>query len=302
VELRHLRYFIAVAESLHFGQAAATLQIAQPSLSHQIAQLETELQTSLLNRTKRRVELTDAGRILFQEAKEIVARADHAAMIARRMGSASGQRLRVGVGYCTDQSDIAAVIGDFKARHENVQIQTRTLSVPLQLAALIEGKLDVGFVRPPLDSSALLSEIVISEPLIAALPRGHRLVARKRLPLSAFARESFVLPPRDTVPVLHDAVLSALRDAGFVPHSPHEADHLHMMLGMVAAQAGVALVPAAARKFKRNAVVFRQLHPSPPNLETAIAWRRVDQSAVVAEFVRTARQTLARRAQQYRTE
>ena len=148
MELRHLRYFVAVAETLHFGQAAARLRIAQPSLSHQIRQLEDDLHVGLLRRTKRRVELTDAGRLFLQESRDLIARADRATVIARRMGSIDARRLRVGIGYCSDQSDIAALLGAFNAQHRGIQVETKTMSVPAQLAALVDGQLDIAFVRP----------------------------------------------------------------------------------------------------------------------------------------------------------
>ena len=169
------------------------------------------------------------------------------------------------------------------------------MSVPSQFAALLNDQLDLGFVRPPVGDSALNSETVISEPLVVALPPKHRLASRPRLQLSALANEPFILPPRDTVPVFHDAVIKACRRAGFIPHSPHEADHLHMVLGMVAAGAGVALVPAGARKIDQRRVVYRALRPSPDNLETAIAWRRGDTSATLAEFISATRRTLSQR-------
>ena len=292
MELRHLRYFVAVAESLHFGQAAAKLGIAQPSLSHQIRQLESQLQTSLLKRTKRRVEFTEAGRLFLEEARDIIARADRAAVLARRLGQTDVQRLRVGVGYCMDHTDVSWLVGKFNAGHQRVQVELKTLAVPFQVAALREGRLDVGFVRPPITDHALTTEVLIREPLVAALPPKHRLASRKRIPLSALANEPFILPPRDTVPLFHDAVLKACRETGFVPHAPHEADHLQMILGMVAAGAGVGLVPAAARKIRQHRVVYRPLNPSPEYLETAVAWRRDDTSELVAEFLREARTTL----------
>ena len=169
------------------------------------------------------------------------------------------------------------------------------MSVPSQLAALLDDQLDLGFVRPPVGDFALNCEIVISEPLVVALPSKHRLASRSRLQLSALAHEPFILPPRNTVPAFHDAVVKACRGAGFVPHSPHEADHLQMVLGMVAAGAGIALVPAAARRLKQGRVVYRALCPSPDNLETAIAWRRGDPSAALAEFISAARRTLSHR-------
>jgi DNA-binding transcriptional LysR family regulator len=293
MELRHLRYFVAVAESLHFGQAAAKLRIAQPSLSHQIRRLEDEVRTTLLERTNRRVALTDAGRLFLQEAIDIIARADHATVMARRMGRANTGRLRIGIGYCTDQTDIAALLGAFHDQHQDIQVETKTMSVPSQLAALLDGQLDVGFVRPPVRDSALNSEVVIREPLVVALPPKHRLASRARLQLSALANEPFILPPRDAVPVFHDAVLKACREAGFVPNAPHAADHLHMVIGLVATGAGVALVPAAASKIDQGRVVYRALRPSPDNLETLMAWRQGDTSATLAEFISAARRALS---------
>jgi DNA-binding transcriptional LysR family regulator len=183
--------------------------------------------------------------------------------------------------------------GTFNARHQEVQVELKTLAVSFQVAALREARLDVGFVRPPITDHALNTEVLIREPLAAkALPPKHRLASRTRLPLSALANEPLILPPRDTVPLFHDAVLKACREARFVPHAPHEADHLQMILGMVAAGAGVALVPAAARKIKQHRIVYRPLNPSPEILETAVAWRRDDPSPPVAQFLREARSTL----------
>jgi DNA-binding transcriptional LysR family regulator len=298
MEMRHLRYFVAVAESLHFGQAAATLQIAQPSLSHQIRQLEDELQTSLLRRTKRRVELTEAGRTFLDEARDILARANRAAVIARRVGSTDSKRLRIGVGYCMDQSDVASTVGRYNARHQDVQVELKTMSVASQVIALREGQLDVGFVRPPVTDPSVRSEALVREPLVVALPAGHRLAARSRVSLAALAKEPFVLPPRDAVPVFHDTILRVCRDAGFVPHSPHEADHLQMIVAMVAAGAGIALVPSTARKFKQHRVAYRPLQPPVIDLEIAMAWRQDDSSATLAAFLAEARQSLLRTRRQ----
>jgi DNA-binding transcriptional LysR family regulator len=294
MELRHLRYFVAVSESLHFGQAAAKLEIAQPSLSHQVRQLETELQTTLLRRTKRSVELTDAGRLFLEQARDILARADRAAMIARRVGRGESGRLRIGVGYCMDQSDIGKAVSAFNRRHPTVHVQLRTIAVPAQLEALRTERLDIGVVRPPVAEPALSHEILVAEPLVVALPKSHRLAGRRGITLSALAEEAFILPPRDSVPVYHDLVLKACREAGFVPDVPHEADHLPMVLGMVAAGSGVSLIPAFARRMRPPRVVFVSLRPAPPSLETAVAWRRENTSPMLTEFVQIARGVLVR--------
>ena len=295
MELRHLRYFVAVAESLHFGQAALKLRIAQPSLSHQIRQLETELQTTLLRRTKRRVELTEAGQLFLDQARDILARADRAAVVARRVGRGDVPRLRVGIGFCMDQSDVAAAIGLHNATHADVHVELKTMSVPAQLSALHAGSLDIGFVRPPISDPALRSEVIVREPLVVALPPKHRLAAKSRIPFSALANEAFVLPPRDVVPVFHDTVLRLCREAGFVPHAPHEADHLQMIVAMVGSGAGIGLVPIGARKFTQHRVVYRALDPSPDDLEISIAWRKADESPTISAFVTEVRRAFGQR-------
>lgn len=294
MELRHLRYFVALSESLHFGQAASRLHIAQPSLSHQIQQLETELQTRLLRRTKRRVELTEAGRLFLDEAREILARADRAAVIARRAGRGEAERLRIGVGYCMDQLAISRAVSAFTGKNGAIRVELQTMAVPLQLAAIRDQRLDVGFVRPPVTESSLTSETLISEPVVAALPKNHRLSAKQAMSLSALAEEAFLLVSRESVPIYHDIVLKACREAGFVPDAPHEADQLLMMLGMVAAGSGVALVPAFAREMKPRGVVFASLRPSPATLETAVTWRRENPSRVLTDFIAIARRVLVR--------
>src|SRR6266702_1161974 len=147
MELRHLRYFVAVAESLHFGRAAAQLRIAQPSLSHQIRQLEAELQTTLFQRTKRRVQLTESGGLFLKEAREILAHADRAALIARRASLGGSERLRVGVAIWTDLRKIFAMVKRLDESHPTTRVDLRSMPVPLQIAALKDGLIDVGFIR-----------------------------------------------------------------------------------------------------------------------------------------------------------
>jgi len=293
MELRHLRYFVAVAEALHFGQAAAALHIAQPSLSHQIKLLEAEVKTALLHRTKRRVELTDAGGLFLEEARDILARADRAAMIARRAGRATEGRLRIGVGYCMDHSRISETVSTFNARHPAIRVELQTMAVSLQLDALRGQTLDVGFVRPSITDSGLASERLMTEPLVAALSSNHRLAGKRSLPLSVLSKDAFILPPRDVVPVYHDIVLKVCREAGFVPDSPNEADHLHMVLAMVAGGSGVALVPAFARRLKPPRVVFVPLSRSTATLDLLVAWRKDSDSRVLVEFLNVVRERLA---------
>ena len=188
-----------------------------------------------------------------------------------------------------DLPRITAAVSAFDARHEACSVDLHTRPVPLQLAELRDERLDLGFVRPPVTDPALSSEILVSEPLVVALPARHRLAAKEGIPLSALAKESFILVLRESVPIFHDVVLRACRDAGFVPSALHQADHLEMILGMVAGGRGVTLVPASARTRTRQRVVFRSLRPSPYHLDTALAWRRASAPPLLSEVVAAAR-------------
>jgi DNA-binding transcriptional LysR family regulator len=296
MELRHLRYFAAVAELLHFGRAAAHLQIAQPSLSHQILQLERELQATLLRRTTRRVQLTEPGRLFLQEAREILAHADRAAVVVRRASRGEVGTLRVAFAHWMDPTTIIASVKSFSGRHPAIQFDLQTMCVPLQVAALRDERLDVGFIRPPLGEPPLTSERVTAEPFVVALPASHRHAARGRLRLAALADEAFILVARGVVPIFYDLVLKVCRDVGFVPHVGHQVDDPLMVLGLVAAGVGVSLVPASARRTRPRGVVLRPLAPSPHILQTAVAWRADSSSPLVAGFLQVVRDVVARRA------
>ena len=296
MELRHLRYFVAVAETLHFGRAAAALRIAQPSLSQQIQQLEGELQTPLFERTQRHVELTVAGRLFLVEARKVLAHADRAALVARRAAHGEPARVRIGVGHCMDTVRIARAVGGLACFQPGPRVDLLTIAAPQQVPALREGGLDIGLLRPPVDDPSLATEVLASDPMRVALPAKHRLATKRRLALGALAEELFVLADRVAAPVDHDLVLRSCREAGFVPTAPHEADQLQLLLGMVAADCGVALVPNSARRFLPRGVVLRPLELPSPMFQTAIAWRREDSSTIVAAFVAAARRAFSRSA------
>lgn len=293
MELRHLRSYIAVAELLHFGRAAKRLRISQPSLSHQIQQLEADLQVRLLERTRSRVELTEAGRLFLDEAREIVARADRAALIARRAATRDTARLRVSAGFCTDHSLVVAAVCAFNQRHGAIRVDIETMAVANQIAALRDDRLDVGFVRSATVDAPLTATTLYVEPLVVAMPKGHHLADRQRIPMSALSSEELVLVPRHAVPVYYSTIVHTCRSAGFVPDAPHGADHLRLILGLVANGCGLSIVPYSARTASVHGVVFRPLEGEDARLETALAWRQ-DASATVLEFVDVVRGLVAR--------
>lgn len=293
MEMRHLRYFVAVGETLHFGRAAAQLRIAQPSLSQQIHQLETELQTMLLHRTKRRAQLTEAGRQFLDEAREILAHTDRAAVVARRASAEGLGRLRVGFAYWMDVTPLVAAVRRLNQSHNGTRVDIRTMSVPRLVAALKEDELDVALVRLPAGEPSLRTAEVTSEPFVVALPPDHRLSGRTRVSVAALADEPFILFPRDAVPQFHDLAVRLCRDAGFIPNVRNEVDSTDLVLRLVAAGLGVSLVPASVcSTTAQPSVAFRPLKPSPRILKTVIAWRFDNSLPAVNAFVKIVREAV----------
>jgi len=293
MELRQLRYFVALSELLHFGRAAASLGIAQPTLSEQIRRLESQLQTTLMDRTTRQVQLTQPGRVFLVEAIAIVRRADRAAVAARRATHGEGTWLVVGFGPWTGFEALLAAVRFFRNGYPGVQLELRTMSSQAQIAALADERIDIGILRPPVSEPSLRSELLLREPFVVAVPRDHRLAGSRSVRLSALADEPFVLFPRDLAPYFHDTMLTLCNEAGFVPQVHHDADHPRTILSLVAAGLGISLVPASMRTVASPGVVFRSLYRSSPVLHTTAAWRRESTSPIVKAFVATTLEAMA---------
>src|SRR3954453_15892050 len=201
MELRHLRYFVAVAEELHFGRAARRLQLAQPPLSRQIQGLEQELGVRLLERTKRHVELTPAGKVFLEHARKLLTEADHAVAAARRAARGEIGRLAIGFVGAATYSALPELLRVFHTRFPDVELVLYEMTSAHQHDALREGRIEVGFVRPAIPDDTLARRVARGEPLVAALPAGHRLARRDEpIPLSDLAGEPFILFPRDPRP------------------------------------------------------------------------------------------------------
>jgi DNA-binding transcriptional LysR family regulator len=292
MELRHIRSFIALSGTLHFGRAAQMLGISQPSLSHQLRRLETDLKTSLVWRTKRRVQLTEAGRVFLGEARAIVSHADRAAAMALRAAAGEIGRLIIGLGPWTDATRVLPAAREFATRYPTVHLELRSMSVDLQASALRDERIDVGIVRPPISDPAIVTERVQIEPFVVALPRHHRLFRRGAAVLSEFADEAFVICSREATQYCYDLTLDVCRDAGFTPIVHHDGDHPQTLLSLVGLGLGIALVPASHGLVERPDVVFRRLRQPSRTLETLVAWRRDDQSPTVNAFLRLARDAI----------
>jgi DNA-binding transcriptional LysR family regulator len=290
LELRHLRYFVTVAEELHFGRAAARLHVSQPPLSMQIKGLEAELGTRLLSRTQRKVELTAAGAVFLKEAREILHRVDQAASAARRAARGEAGELAVGFVTIADYNVLPAALSALRQRSPGIALTLHEATTDVQLRELAGERLDVGFVLPPVNDPRLTLMPLLREPLVAALPQQHALAAgRGKLRLARLKDAPFILFPRHMAPGLYDDIVSFCRHAGFSPRVEQEAIQMQTIVSLVSAGLGVALIPASMRNLGRTGVVYRALREPSPLTEIALAWRTGDERPALARFLEAVR-------------
>jgi DNA-binding transcriptional LysR family regulator len=289
IEIRHLRYFVAVAEELHFGRAARRLGITQPPLSLQIQQLEANLGHMLFERTNRSVELTLAGRALLDEARTVIADFDRVPDTVRRAARGETGSLSVAFVGLAMFVTLPRIIRRFRQELPSVRLDLRELSTGAQQAALRAGELDVGFLREPARDPELVTETMIKEGLLLAISKRHPLASRKRLRLADVANEDFVLFPRDLTPGLHERVLAVCAEAGVHPRIVQTSHEIYTTISLVAAGLGVTIVPASVREMPWRTIRYVKI-PS-PNAVTRIdaAWRADNRSPVLAAFLEIAR-------------
>ena len=289
MELRQLRYFIAVAEELHFRRAAARLHMSQPPLSQQIARLEEELGVRLLTRTRRRVELTAAGAAFLRDARAMVGELDAAIATARRVDAGQAGLLRVNFVGSALLSIVPGIVQRFRGRRPEVEIELHERSTLEQLRAVGAGVVDVGLVRPPIDADdGLLTELVMRERTVAAIPVGHPLAGLTRVPLKRLAAEPLVLFPREQAPGFHDLITGRLAATGTSPRVVQYAPEMVTIIGLVAAGIGLSPVPASVARLALDGVTYRPLVGA-PDAELMAVTRAGDDSPLVAAFVAEAR-------------
>jgi len=282
VELRQLRYFVAVAEERHFGRAAGRLHMAQPPLSQQIRRFEAELGEPLLYRTTRRVELAPAGEVMLERGREILAAVDSALDDARRAARGEFGRLAIGFTGSSTYALLPALAAAVRAELPGVMLDLRgELLTPAQVTRLLDGSLDLGLLRPPVPVRDLSTEVVRSEPLVAVLPHTHPLASLDTVPLEHLRDEPFVTYPSHFRSVVHDAVEDACSVHGFKPVAAHEVGETATLVSFVAAGLGVSLVPESVCKMTVEGAVYRPLAHDTTEVELAVAWRSDDQRPVL---------------------
>jgi DNA-binding transcriptional LysR family regulator len=284
-DLRRLRYFVAVAEELHFGRAARRLNLSQPPLSVQIRTLEREVGTPLLIRTQRRVELTEAGRVLLDDARRLLEQAEAAVVHVRRAAAGAIGRLAIGFVSTVDYSILPPLVRRFRQKHPGIALKLLELTGDRQQALLQSGELDLGLSILPSPAAGLTMRQVFREPLIAAVPANHRLAGRRRTALRSLAQEPFIQFPRELAPGLYDLAIAACQKAGFTPHLAQEAIQMQTILGLVAAGLGVALVPQCMSKLQRPDVRYLALDARGFQVETVALWQTENRAPALAALV-----------------
>lgn len=281
IETRHLRYFLAVAQELNFSRAAEKLNMAQPPLSRQIQQLEAELGVTLFNRQERPLALTRGGSLLREQALGVMQRMDELRGTMKRFVASEKPRFVIGFVPSVIYARLPRVIRGFREVAPDVELSLIEMMSFEQIAALKEGRIDVGFGRIRFDDPALRREVLREERLAVALPLGHRLAGELPVQLGALAGEPLIIYPREPRPSYADQVLSIFRDRGLEPTQIIEVRELQTAIGLVASAAGICIVPASVRLLERGDVVYRDLadHATSPII---FSHRRDDTSEYLA--------------------
>src|SRR5215510_8693769 len=292
MELRHLKYFVAVAEELHFGRAAERLHVSQPPLSHQIKQLEEEVAVRLFDRTKRWVRLTSGGRQFLEQARQVLAQADGAVIAARRAMGGECDRLSVACAPWAKLIAVPRILRRFSKLHRQIQIDIQTLDSVRQVRALKTKAVDVAFMCPGSPDKDLHMESLAARPLVAALPPNHRLAARARLSPRDLAGESYVMLAADVAPAYGEFVTEYWEKTGVAMRERLKVDQPHAVIDLVAAGTGFALVPSSVQEYEKKRIVCRRLDPALPELELSLGWARGVDSPTINALLEAARQVV----------
>jgi len=274
IDLRHFRYFQAVAQELHFGRAAARLHIAQPSLSRQIQQLEEEIGTPLLRRTQRRVELLPAGQVFLERSNRVLEEVERAVVDARRTAAGEFGRLSVGFIHSSTYGLLPSIIERFRHLYPDIELELHEMPIVEQHLALARGVIDVGLLRPQPAPPEIEVQPVMEDPFLVAVPHSHRLARQKAVRLAELAGEPMVMFPHGGSPLFHSRIMAMCERAGFTPRVVQQATQIHTVAGLVGAGIGLAIIPGTARNLHPRGVHFLDILDRPEPVHVALGWLR----------------------------
>ena len=286
MELRHLRYFIAVAEELHFTKAAERLHIAQPPLSQQIQQLEAELKVKLFHRqTKRQVQLTEAGKVFLQEAYQLLVQLETAVALTQRIGRGQTGRLRIGFTSLVIYDLLPLILQQFHEQFQEVELVLRELTTSQQEQALKDSLIHVGFAHPPLEDDTLSYKCIHKQTLVVALPSTHSLAQQKQISVRSLLNEPLIVFPRYLAPGLYDQIMSLFGQENCQPNITQSAIQMQTIIALVSARMGVAIVPSSLQNLQRPGVAYRPIVEQVPVIETAVIWQPESLTRILENFL-----------------
>jgi DNA-binding transcriptional LysR family regulator len=287
MELRYLKYFVAVAEELHFARAAGRLHIAQPSLSKQIQQLEQELDFPLFYRTKQRVELLDAGHVFLEEARRILRQTENAIESARRTHAGQSGRLVIGFSASATFEVLPRILHKYRRLYPNVMVELSEVTTNRATELLLDSRLSVGLLRSPsfFNEKSFCIETILREPFVVALPDAHPAAKQDSVRIKTLAGELFIVPHRRPGWDYSDAIFQILRDNGIEPRIAQEATQGHVIASLVAGGLGVALLPASFSILRLPGVTYRPIKGRSQTTGLAMVWKRDSRASTVRAFL-----------------
>lgn len=284
MELRQLKYFVAVAEELNFRRAAEKLYMQQPPLSRQIRQLETELGVELFHRTKRSVSLTKAGQAFLDEARLTLAQAQRAINAVQQ--AQTTDKLTIGFSICAFDRIIPKLIHQFCQQYPETEVNLTEMSKSNQIQALLEHRIDLGFCYAPITQTELKTVTILSEPLAVVLPLNHPLAQREQIELRLLHSESFILCPQDIKPDVRQQIIQLCTHAGFQPQIVREISPPEVQLRLVESGMGISLMAASSQMRHYAEVVYRRLVEPVPVLKIAAVWHEDRKSLALSNFIK----------------
>ncbi|MBE9103198.1 LysR family transcriptional regulator [Vacuolonema iberomarrocanum] len=289
MELKQLKYFVAVAEELNFRRAAERLFMEQPPLSRQIRRLEEELQVELFHRSKQRgVTLTASGQAFLDEARLTLSQAERAAKAAQQ--ASKSEVLAIGFSICAFNRVLPDLIQRYRQQYPDVRVTLTEMLAEAQIQAILGKTIDIGFVHGPLSHPGIVTRTLLTEPLVVALPPDHPLTRLEKIDVRSLAKEPFILFAEQLKTDLYAQIIQLCQQAGFSPRIVQEASPPEILLGLVASGMGISLVAAGAEFRHRSEVVYRPLLTSAPALEIAAAWHERSTSSSLENFLALVKQ------------
>lgn len=285
MELRHLRYFITVAEELNFSKAALKLYTAQPSLSQQIKDLEEDVGVKLLHRTKRKVELTEEGAVFLEQARLTLAQADKAIAMARQVSQAKQQMLRIGFVPVAEMKIFPYVLPNLRVQNPDLKIELLSLNNTDQMKALKKGELDITFTRHNFNNEEIDSQFVLREPLIFILPKDHPLAKYERIPVKALNGIDFIIPAAEQSLNLHNSILEFAKNHHIEFNIVQKADNILFNINSISMGLGCTILPGYIAPLGLNNTVIRPLDVELPYLDLYVSYRKNSNSVAVQKFM-----------------